>query len=163
VEVAGFQRPSWLVPFLVSFCALLPTISRGSAKTGLTVGVVTGQEDFHDSGCELLSASDDPAGYRSDRYIFLSDFNGRAVMNINGRDLRLTLVRSIDPRKELKIGDRSRYWYASGTTSVQVDYTVSGACPPDDESCEVFYYSAVIRVRTGSLTKTVSARGLCGT
>ena len=122
-----------------------------------------GQVEFHDGGCELLSASDEPAGYHADRYIFMSDFNGRAVMNINGRDLRLALVRSMDSRKQPKIGDRSRYWYSSGATSVQVDYTVIGACPPDDESCEVFYYNAVIRVRTGSLTKTVSARGLCGT
>jgi hypothetical protein len=163
VEVADFQRPARLVPFLVFFLALLPITLRAAAKTVITVGVVTDQEDFHDGGCELLSASDHSDAYRSERYIFMSNFNGQAVMNINGHDLRLTLVRSIDPRKEPKIGDRSRYWYASGLISVQLDYTVTGSCARDDESCEVFYYNAVIRVLSGSITKTAFAHGLCGT
>jgi hypothetical protein len=149
---------------LVALClsGLPLTVSQGAPKNALTLGVVANQEDFHDGGCELLSSSDSSDPYSSERYIFMSDFNGRAAMNINGHDTRFTLVRSTESRKQPKKGDRSTYWYASGPTTVEVDYTVTGVCPPDDESCEVFYYRAMIHVTSGVLRKSVAAHGLCG-
>jgi hypothetical protein len=64
---------------------------RGNGSTGLMVGVVRDRKAFEEGGRELLFPSD---SYRSERYIFLSDFEGRALMNINGRDTPLTLVGS---------------------------------------------------------------------
>lgn len=135
--------------------------SKG-APSALRFGVVADQGDFHDGGCELLLSSDSSDPYRSERYVFMSDFNGRAVMNINGHDTRFTLVRSTESRKQPRKGDRSSYWYASGSIKVEVDYTVTGVCPPDDESCEVFYYRAMIHVTSGPLRKSIVAHGLCG-
>ena len=71
--------------------------------------------------------SGDP--YSSNRYVFMSDFENRAVMNINGQDTRLTLVRSTDTNREPRKGDRTKYWYSSGSIAVEIDYTVTGACP----------------------------------
>jgi hypothetical protein len=98
------------------------TVSQGAPKNALALGVVVNQGGFHDGGCELLLSSDSSDPYSSERYIFLSDFNGRAAMNINGHDTQFTLVRSTESRKQPKKGDRSRYWYASGPTTVEVDY-----------------------------------------
>jgi hypothetical protein len=148
-----------LVALAVCLSGLSLPGSQGASKRTLTVGVVADQEEFHESGCELLLS---PDSYSSERYVFMSHFNGQAVMNIDGHDLRFKLVRSTDSQKEPRKGDRSRYWYASGSITVEVDYTVTGICPPDDESCEVIYYRAIIHISSGPLKKSIVAHGLCG-
>jgi hypothetical protein len=151
-----------LVFFALCLSGFSLTLSEGAPRSALTFGVVVNQEGFHDGGCELLFSSDSSDPYSSERYIFVSDFNGHAAMNINGHDIRFTLVRSTESRKQPKKGDRSTFWYASCPIAVKVDYTVTGVCPPDDESCEVFYYRAMIHVTSGPLRKSVAAHGLCG-
>jgi hypothetical protein len=151
-----------MTPLLSILWFLLP-FSVVAASDGPAVGVVANQDDFHDGGCELVLSSDRSDRYGTDRYIFMSDFNGRAVMNLDGHDIRLMLVRSTESRKQPKIGRHTRFWYSSGLISVEIDYTLTGVCRPDDESCEVFYYNAVIRVQSGLFAKTVRAKGLCGT
>jgi hypothetical protein len=136
-----------------SLCAL-PNTDK------LIVGIVKDGHEFHEGGCELLLPTDSD---RSERYVFLSDFDGRAVMNINGHDIRLTLIRSNASDQPSKKGDRSSYWYKAGELEVRVDYTVSGLCPPKDESCEVVRYTAVIQVTRQSARQAVPAHGICGT
>lgn len=132
----------------------------GAPKSALTVGPVIDQDDFLGGRCEVVSAEPD---FGSQRYIFISDLKGRAVMNINGRDTQLKLVRSTKSRKPPRKGDRSTYWYASEAIVVRVDYTFDGACPPDVDTCEIFgYYRATIQVTAGSLKKSIAGPGLCG-
>jgi hypothetical protein len=137
-----------------------PAPSRSGTRGALTVGIVKDGSRFHEGGCELLLPTDT---YRSERYVFLSDFDGRAVMNINGHDTKLTLVRSKEPEGEPTKGDRSSYWYSAGAVEVRVDYVVSDVCPPDDESCEVVYYTATIHVASRASKQVVAVYGLCGT
>jgi hypothetical protein len=149
------RHPRWsaIAALGVSLCAF--------GQTGkLIVGIVKDGHEFHEGGCELLLPTDSD---RSERYVFLSDFDGRAVMNINGRDTRLTLVRSNASDQPSKKGDRSSYWYKAGDLEVRVDYTVSGLCPPKDESCEAVRYTAVIQVTRQSMRQAVPAHGICGT
>jgi hypothetical protein len=160
--MAVTRRMARSVLFGLCLSGLSLTVSRGASKNALTLGVVVNQEDFQDGGCALLLSSDSADAFSSERYIFMSDYNGRAAMNINGHDTKLTLLRTTESRTQPKKGDRSTYWYASGPTTVEVDYTVTGVCPPDDESCEVSYFHAMIHVTSGSLGKSVAAHGLCG-
>ena len=155
--------PTRLLPHLLFLC--LPfSASMDASKSGLTIGLVADQQDFHDGGCELALSSSHSDAIPSEKFIFLSDFNGRAVMNINSRDIRLALVRSTMSKEAEKVGDHSKFWYtAAGGISVEVDYTVTAVCPPADESCEVSHYNALLLVRSGSGAKTISAHGLCGT
>jgi hypothetical protein len=126
-------RWSAVIALGASFCALPETDK-------LIVGIVKDGHEFHEGGCELLLPTDSE---RTERYVFLSDFDGRAVMNINGHDTRLMLVRSNPSDQPSKKGDRSSSWYKAGDLEVRVDYTVTGLCPPKDESCEVVRYAAV--------------------
>jgi hypothetical protein len=139
-------------------CLYTPVV-RPDQAGALTVGVVKDHRDFEEGGCELLLTPDFD---KSARYVFMSDLDGRAVMNINGHDKRFRLVRSTESNVEPRKRDRSRYWYASGSITVEVDYTVTGVCPPNDESCEVTYYRAVIYVTSGPLKRSIAAYGLCG-
>jgi hypothetical protein len=120
---------------------------------------VADRQKFQESGCELLLPTD---SRRSERYVFLSDFNSRAVMNINGQDVELSLVRSKESTRSVKKGDRSSFWYAGDGIEARVDYVVTGLCPPDDESCEVIYYSATIHLTTRFSKRDVKAYGVCG-
>jgi hypothetical protein len=80
------------------------------APSGPVIATVIDDREFRD-GCELLRKGDE---YASERYVFFSDFNRRAIVNIGGRDVGLKLVRSKESGTGLKPGDRSHFRYASG-------------------------------------------------
>lgn len=143
------------------FLAVVVALGQNVPRAVVHVGYVKDRTGYSEAGCELLLPADT---YQSERYIFLSGFDGNAVMNINGRDSDLKLLRS-QPRRdpEPAIGGRSSFWYGAGPVKVRVDYVVTGLCPPDSESCEVVYYRAVITVTRGSARRVIVARGLCGT
>ena len=153
-------KSSTLSAVVLCLFALSVQFSQAAPHNKLTLGVVANQEDFHDGGCQLLASSD--SSFRLERYIFMSDFDGHAVMNIDGHDIQLALVRSEEDRTQTKKGDRSKFWYASGPINVEVDYTVTSECPPDNESCEVFGYRAIIHVVSRSKKRSVAAHGICG-
>jgi hypothetical protein len=156
------QKSARLVFFIACISDLLSSSGQSAPKKSPTVGVVTDQVEFENGGCQLLPSSDHSDPFNSERFVFMSDFNGRAVMNINGHDILFNLVRSTDTRKQPRKGDRSQYWYSAGSISVEVDYTVTGVCPPDDESCEVSDYRATIRITAASARRSITAHGLCG-
>lgn len=83
-------------------------------------------------------------------------------MNIGGRDTALALVESSGAKRESKKGDRSTYHYRGEGVDVVVKYVVTGVCAPDDESCEVTNYDALITVATRSAKRTIRAHGICG-
>lgn len=57
-------------------------VAQSAPKKALAVGVVADRVEFKNGGCELLLSSDPSDPFGSERYVFMSDFNGRAVMNI---------------------------------------------------------------------------------
>ena len=125
----------------------------------LTIGVVQNAAEFTESGCKLWLPSEK---YSAEHYIFLSDVEGHGIVNLDGRDTKLNLVRSREPKGEIRKGDRSTHWYMADAIAVRVDYVVTGLCPPDDESCEVIYYRATVVVGNRSVKQTLTARGICG-
>jgi hypothetical protein len=77
-------------------------------------------------GCEMLLPSDPSA---SRRFLFMSDYDGRAVINLNVHDIRFQLVRPTEPSGTCGKGDRFRAGYSSGSTVVRMKYTVTGPMP----------------------------------
>lgn len=131
-----------------------------SSRQGPRIGVIEGRHGFdEEAGCVLLFPSDK---FQSDRYVFLSSFNGRALMRIDRQNVELELVRREESKAPRKKGDRSRDWYVAGPIRVRVDYTISSFCPQSYESCEVISYRAVIHVTAKSGKRSVSAYGSCG-
>jgi hypothetical protein len=126
----------------------------------IKIGVVRNRDSFDEAGCSLQISAD----YKkhNERYIFLSDYEDNAVMNIDGKDTNLKLVRRREPKGDPKKGDRSTWNYSAKGTTVRVDFLVTGVCDPNDESCEVTYYDATIAVTRGNDKQVVKANGLCG-
>ena len=96
------------------------------------------------------------------KYVFASDYEEHAAMNINGRDVKLKLVNSQELIPGFKVGGHSSFRYHDDSFDVQVIYTVTGVCKPDDEKCEVNEYNATITVTSGSTKQIVTAHGICG-
>jgi hypothetical protein len=133
----------------------------------LTVGILKNSDDFNGAGCLLWSLRD--RHYMPGKYVFASDYEEHAAMNINGRDAKLKLVDCQELRRGFKVGDHSSARYRGDGFDVEVVYTVTGVCKPDDEQCEVTDYNATITVRRGSTKQMLTARnlrqlvfGLCG-
>ena len=143
--------------------AILPLTVAVSSSLAFSqeVGIISNTKDFLEGGC-TLSLPAEPANSR--KYVFLSDWDENAVIHVDGRDVRLTLVRSQEKKGEPKKGDRSHKWYAGDEVSVRVEFVVRELCPEGEgfESCEVIYYDAVLHVRKGGTAKAVHAKGLCG-
>jgi hypothetical protein len=133
--------------------------SHSSFNT-IKVGIVRDQESFDGAGCSLQLPADNRK--HNERYVFRSDYEDNAVLNINGKDARFKLVSHREPQGNLKKGQRSTWSYTAEGIHVRVDYVVIGVCDPNDESCEVTYYDATITVTHGNDKQVVKAKGSCG-
>ena len=98
-------------------------------------------------------------------YLFFSsieDEEKTAWMNIEGRDVKLTLAKKTDPRGRVRVGSRSTRRYVADDISVEATYVASKVCPRNDESCESTDYYATLVVRKGAQVQVVKAVGGCG-
>lgn len=111
-------------------------------------------------GCSLQSNSDYEK--RRQQFLFLSDSGDIVQMNIDGEDIRLKLVKGMKGKGKPRVGNHHSETYIAGQTTVTIDWTVSEVCDPQDESCEVTFYTAVITVNRGGQIEKVKARGMCG-
>jgi len=129
----------------------------------LTIGPVEEDLERSGGGCSLQL----PREYanREGNYIFISDFHENALVSVNGLDTHLALVKSKGPdvKKRGQLGEHSAYSYAGDGIDVEVDYVVTGGCPPSNGSCKVTHYDAILTVKRGKARKTVAARAVCGT
>ncbi len=99
----------------------------------------------------------------SQKFLFLSDFGNDAWMNINGKDTKLTRVKSTEnDDDDYKVGRRYYEEYSAKGLTVRVEYLTTWVCPPDDEACEVAKYDITITVTKGEESKIVKATGVCG-
>jgi hypothetical protein len=98
-------------------------------------------------------------------YLFFSsiaDYEKTAWMNIEGRDLKLSLTRKTDPQGRARIGGRSTRRYITDDISVGATYIATRVCKRDDESCESTDYSVALVVRKGTRVQVLKAVGVCG-
>ncbi len=132
------------------------------ASRRLTVGTVVEEIDRSNGGCSLQL----PRGFanREGNYVFLSDFERHAVVNVAGADMHLALVKAKgqDVKQRGQLGEHSTYWYGGDGIDVEVDYVVTGGCPPGSDSCKITHYDAILTVKRGKAHRTVAAKGVCG-
>jgi len=134
-----------------------PSATPTTTPETLTIDVV--KEPLVD-GCGCYLQKSDDAGKEDKSYIFLS--SDIAQMNLDGKDIRLELVKSVEQEGETKVGSTRSEYYKSGNIDVGIEYVVKGICPPNDEGCESTEYSATITVTRNGVYKKISALGYCG-
>jgi hypothetical protein len=131
------------------------------APTPIKVGIVKDTSSFEEGGCSLQLPADQKK--ESQRYVFMSDLeNDHAVINVDGKDLKLKPVSHREPKGEPKKGDRSTFNYAGKETAVRVDFVATEVCSPNDEGCEATSYDATITVIRGLARQVVKVKGMCG-
>jgi hypothetical protein len=124
------------------------------------LGIIKDDSTFDGCGCSLFL---NPRDEQNHRAIFLSDLSESAAINLNGKDVKLTLLdNSPDKDRPAKIGDRSWEVYKVEDWRLRVDYTVRDLCDPKDEGCEVIYYKATLTLTRKGQKKIVRTIGLCG-
>lgn len=108
-------------------------------------------------GCYFNFASD-----RQERCVFFSDLDEEtASMNIDGRDVSLSLIKRVAPANE-KVGSRSTEIYHAPGIKVTAQYITTAMCAPDDENCESTSYDATFTVIKAKRQQTVKLKGACG-
>jgi len=124
------------------------------------IGVILNSTPPDGCGCSLQFPSD----YRkhNDRYVFRRDFDGTGKVNIDGQNVELTTLHDKDNKGEVRAGDRFFEIYSSGNVKVRIDYIVTRVCNPNDEGCEVTWYSATIAVTRNGSSQTARVLGVCG-
>jgi hypothetical protein len=85
------------------------------------------------------------------------------LMNIGGRDIRLTRRDSGTAGDLSKVGGTLKRVYESGDVRVKALYSATFVCPPDSEGgCEVTRFDAILRVQSGSRVETIQGQGEVG-
>jgi hypothetical protein len=89
-------------------------------------------------------------------------YGGLGRININGRDIELKAFKQYLPDTNFKVG-RGGYqiWKGVGTV-VRLDYLFTWLCPPNTESCEVFYYIGILDVTYKGRRRNVEINGFGG-
>jgi hypothetical protein len=70
----------------------------------------------------------------------LSNSSSLGVINIDGRDIELKLIKGNLPDKNFKVGRGGYQIWKGRKTTVRLDYIFTWLCPPKDEHCKVYYY-----------------------
>jgi hypothetical protein len=150
-----------------AYLAVFHTVLDGQSETGAprqqskpTIGFVQNANEFDGAGCTLWLPDDQ--NHSAKRRVLVSDFDKRAIMNIDGRDTPLMLVESKERKGEPQKGDHSSFRYRGKGIEATIGYVVVGLCAPDDESCEVISYDASLTVTTRSGRRVLTAHGVCG-
>lgn len=149
------------VPFAIAFVLCQSAWAGDGREPAPRLGTVS--EELNTSGGCALQL---PSQYakREGRYIFTSDFEKHAVVNVDGADTRVELVGSKghDLTRKAQVGERSTYSYSGAGMDVRVDYVVTGTCPGDGDACKITHYDATLTVKRGKASKTVAVKAVCG-
>jgi hypothetical protein len=137
-----------------------PQLAVEAQTRSIRIAAIRDSDAFDGAGCSLQLLAGNVR--TKNRMIFESNYEGDALMNIDGEDIKLRLVRGHEPNKRPGRGDRSTFAYRAGDIGVRVDFVVTGVCAPEDESCEVTQYTATIRISRGKSKRVVKAVGICG-
>ena len=123
------------------------------------LGLVKDKSLLGECGCSIYGTASDLG---RDRYVLMSNLDGDAIVNLDGKDTRLRLVGQKDKQGDLKIGDHTSQPYSGGEVRLRADFFVTRVCPPTDESCEVTWYRVKVKVYRRGRRTLAWARGMCG-
>ncbi len=140
---------------------ILLALALAFSKDTFTLGPVTEEMERSNGGCSLQVPHE--FAKRDGSFIFVSNFDGQAIVNVDGSDIHLTLVKSQGPdvKRRGELGEHSTYSYTGADIDVEVDYLVSEGCPIN-KSCTTTRYDAILTVKRGKAHKSVAAKAVCG-
>jgi hypothetical protein len=95
-------------------------------------------------------------------YVFWSTDAKFALMNINGKDRTLQLIRETAPQQTEKKGDRSTRIYKTGKIIVQIDRVVARTCRVGELDCSTTSYDGKMKLSIGDRQQIISVEGFCG-
>lgn len=135
--------------------------TRDDASRRLNLGAVLDEMDISNGGCSLQPPRE--FANKEGKYIFMSDFKGNSLINLDGADLHLALVKTkgSDLKQRGQVGERSVYSYGGEGIEVEVDYVVTAACASGNASCNITHYDAILTAKRGKARKTVAAKAVC--
>lgn len=139
----------------------LPVASRQNQR--LVVNNIKDKSLVEGCGCNFQLLPDHQR--RTRKWVFSDDLEGKAWMNIGGRDVEFKLARTISAaagQRRAKQGDRTVLEYKSGELSLLITQTVTMPCLEGDDSCEWVGMDADIKLSDGKQTKRIKAIGGCG-
>ncbi len=137
------------------------TAAMTDAPQKLEVGVLSNQAHVDGAGCSFRRISA-PADNHD---IFQWDFNDEAWINIDSRDVKLTVVASRElPIRdgEKSVGDRRLLKLSANDLIITVDTHVISVCDENDEHCETWAEQGLIKVNSGQRTSMAHVDGTCG-
>jgi hypothetical protein len=126
------------------------------------IGTIKNSNAVDGCGCSLqtLKESKNP---NSNRFIFFSDIDEVAFINLDGKDVKLKLISKVDYKGKERVGKKFSRKYVAGNATVLVEYVITSVCAPNDESCEVTGHSGTITVTKDSrMQKLTKLTGGCG-
>jgi len=90
--------------------------------------------------------------------------NRRALITVNGKAAMLapTRIKWTGKGTGENEGDKLDMSVEGDGVRVNIAATVTSTCPSDSENCEVTNYRATILVTAGGASKTINAKGDCG-
>ena len=161
-----FLKSSVLRRFLgLMFCGVV-IVGIIPAQTASKRGLVANLKNTAADGCGCyFRFRGTPRN--AERYIFFSSIEEdqkTASMNIDGRDVKLTLEKEegLKGKEQERVGSRSTATFSNSDIKVSATYVVTRVCPPRDESCESTNYDATFVVKKGAKSQIVKAIGSCG-
>ena len=134
------------------------SISLASAKqpTANGIGSIKNKKEVQGCGCSFQREGKPGT-------VFWSELNQKsALMNIDGKDRILKLLRETPSSKREKKGDRSTSIYRSGKINVRIERVVNSVCRQGDQECEVTGYDSKIKLNIGERQQVISVTGGCG-
>ncbi len=146
---------------IITISVLGTTFAQTASKQGM-VGNVQNKGLGDGCGCYFQFRG---SKRNSEQHLFASSIeedDKTAWMNIDGRDVKLRLVREWGTKDRERVGSRSNRSFAAGDVKVAVTYVATRVCAVNDENCESTDYAATFVVRKGKRTQTVKAVGYCG-
>jgi hypothetical protein len=120
-----------------------------------TIGNIQDTKEIAGGGCSLHRKG-------KQDYVFWSTDSKFALMNIDGKDRTLKLVRETQSSSREKKGDRSTSVYKFGKIVVQIDRVATRVCRQGDVECESTSYDGKIKLSIGDRQQVISVEGECG-
>ncbi|MEP6920467.1 MAG: hypothetical protein ABI967_05020 [bacterium] len=148
--------------FLIAAICLLGTTFAQTASKQRLVGNLRNKRLVDGCGCYFQFPG---SKKNSEDYLFVSSLEENektAWMNIDGRDVKLRLVREVAGKGRERVGSRSSKSFTGGDVTVMSTYVATRVCAYNDESCEATDYAAIFVVRKSNRVQTVKAVGGCG-
>src|SRR3954452_20024317 len=104
----------------------------------ISVGNLKNGDAVEGCGCYFTFPANDKKN--NSRFAFMADPEKTAWMNIDGKDVKLTLGRYTEPKGREKVGDKSVRTYTAPGIDVTATFIATWVCGRKDENCEVTKY-----------------------